>query len=90
MDTIKVNGRLSGEERETVLNYNSIDKVWIMESTIPKHFHRAVKQGWEPIRQYVYEDGAVCGMVLTAPERSITIRNVSKKQLSDNQMDNLE
>ena len=60
-----------------------------MDSTIPKHFRKAFKQGWEPIKQYVYEDGSVCGMVLTASERSITIRNSTKRQKSDKQMHNL-
>ena len=89
METIKVNGKLSIEERETLLNYDSINKMWILDSTIPKHFRKALKQGWQPIRQYVYEDGTVCGMVLTAPERSITIRNTEKKQMSEKQMGNL-
>ena len=90
METIIVNGRLTSYERETVLNYNSVDKLWIMETTIPKYFHKALKQGWTPIRRYMYEDGTVCGMVLTAPERAVTIRNVSKKRMSDTQMSNLE
>ena len=90
MKTIKIeNGRLTIEERETILNYDSVEKVWIMDSTVPKHFRRAIKQGWTPIRQYVYEDGTVCGMVLTAPERSITIRNTTKKQMSEEQLKNL-
>ena len=89
METIKVTTRLSAEERETVLVYDNIDKVWTMDSTVSKHFNRALKQGWTPITQYVYEDGTVCGMALTAPARSITIRNTAKKQLSDKQLENL-
>jgi hypothetical protein len=89
METIKVYDKLSPEERETVLNYDSIDKMWVMDTTIPKHFRKAIKQGWTPIRQYVYEDGTVCGMELTASERAITIRNTSKKQMSEKQLKNL-
>lgn len=90
MKTIKIEGvRLTAEERETILHYDSIEKVWTMDSTVQKHFRRALKQGWTPIRQYVYEDGVVCGMVLTAPERSITIRNTVKKQMSEEQLNNL-
>lgn len=89
METIKVYSELTKEERETLLHYDYIDKVWTMDSTVPKHFRKAMKQGWEPIKQYVYEDGSVCGMVLTAPERSITIRNTEKKQMSEKQMSNL-
>ena len=47
------------------------------------------KQGWTPVKQYVYNDGTVCGMVLTAPERAITIRNTEKKQMSEKQLCNL-
>lgn len=89
METIKVNCRLSAEERETILNYDNVNKVWLMDSTIPKHFNRALKQMWTPITKYVYEDGTVCGMALTAPARAITIRNIEKKQMSEKQMGNL-
>ena len=89
METIKINGRLIAEERETLLNYDSINKEWTMDSTVPKHFRKAVKQGWTHIRQYIYDDGTVCGMVLRAPERAVTIRNVEKKQMSEKQMKNL-
>ena len=89
MEIIKVTGKLITEERETLLNYDSVAKTWLMDSTVPKHFRKALKQGWTPIRQYVYEDGTVCGMVLTAPERAITIRNTTKKQMSEKQLGNL-
>lgn len=89
MEIVKVTTRLSAEERETILAYDNVDKVWTMDSTVPKHFNRALKQGWTPITQYVYEDGTVCGMALTAPARAITIRNTVKKQLSDKQLGNL-
>lgn len=88
METIKINVKLTAEERETLLNYDSINKEWIMDSAVPKHFRKAVKQGWIPIRQYVYDD-TVCGMVLKAPERAVTIRNVEKKKMSDKQLKNL-
>ena len=89
MKTIKVYDKLSPEERETVLTYDGIEKIWTMDTTIPKHFRKALKQGWTPTRQYVYEDGTVCGMELTASERAITIRNTAKKQMSEKQLENL-
>lgn len=90
METIKIMGsKLTNEERETLLNYDSVERVWIMDSFVPKHFRKALKQGWSPIKQYVYEDGIVCGMTLTAPERAVTIRNVEKKKLSEWQLNNL-
>ena len=89
MEIIKIYSKPTLEERETILNYNPIDDEWIMDSSIPKHFRKALKQGWTPIRQYIHEDGTVCGMWLKASERSITIRNTSKKQMSEKQLQNL-
>lgn len=85
--TITVHGnKLTTEERETHLYYDPVEKIWTMESSVSKHMNKALKQGWTPIRQYVYEDGSMCSMILTAPERAITIRSVEKKQLSDKQL----
>ena len=90
METIKTTSKLSTEERETVIVYDGSIKMWIMDTTIPKHFRKALKQGWTPKTQYVYEDGTVCGMVLTASEKAITIRNPNKiRVMSDKQMGNL-
>ena len=76
METIKMCGnKLTNEERETLLNYDNIEKVWVMDSFVPKHFRKALKQGWTPIKEYVYDDGTVFGMTLIAPERAISIRN---------------
>ena len=90
METIKINGRLTNEERETLLNFDSIEKTWTMDSMVPKHFRKALKQGWTPIKQFVYDDGTVCGMILTAPERAVTIRTTEKKKLSEKQRNNLK
>ena len=89
METIKVTGKLTLEERETHLNYDSVDDMWLMDSMTPKIFRKALKQGWTPLKQYVYEDGTVCGMVLKAPYRAITIRNTEKKQMTEKQLGNL-
>lgn len=89
MKTIKVTSRLSAEERETVLVYDNVDKVWRMDSTVPKHFNKAKKQGWVQTAEFVYEDGSVCGGAFEAPARAITIRSAEKKQMSEKQMKNL-
>jgi hypothetical protein len=89
METIKVTTRLSTEERETVIVYDNIDKVWRMDSTVPKHFNKAKKQGWTQTAEFVYEDNTVCGGAFEAPARAITIRNAEKKQMSEKQMGNL-
>jgi hypothetical protein len=91
MKTIKVTSRLTNEEKETIITYDHIDKVWRMESTIAKHFNKALRQEWTPITQYVYDDGVVCGMVLEAPAHAITIRNPNKKRvMNDAQLKNLQ
>ena len=89
METIKVNTKFTLEEQEVLLHYDNITKTWTMDSFVPKFFRKALKQGWTPIRQYVYKDGTVCGMTLTAPERSVTIRSTTKKQMSEKQLNNL-
>lgn len=89
MKTIKVTARLAAEERETILVYDNADKMWHMDSTIPKHANKAKKQGWTQTTEYVYDDGTVCGGIFEAPARAITIRNTEKKQMSEKQMNNL-
>lgn len=56
---------------------------WTMETNIPKHFNKALKVGWEPISQGVYEDGTVCCMTLVASERGITIKTPKKREMSE-------
>jgi hypothetical protein len=89
MEIIKVNTKFTLEEQEVLLHYDSITKTWTMDSFVPKFFRKALKQGWMPIRQYVYKDGTVCGMTLCGPERAVTIRSTSKKQMSEKQLNNL-
>jgi hypothetical protein len=89
MEIIKVTTRFSSEERETVLVYDNIEKVWHMDSTMPKHFNKAKKQGWTQTAEFIYEDGTVCGGVFEAPARAITIRSTKKKQMSEKQLGNL-
>lgn len=89
MEIIKVTTRLSSEERETILAYDNVEKVWRMDSTVPKHFNKAKKQGWTQTTEFVYEDGTVCGGAFIAPARAITIRNAEKKQMSEKQLGNL-
>lgn len=89
METIKVNSRLSVEERETILVYDNVDKVWRMDSTVPKHFNKAKKQKWTQTAEFVYDDGAICGGAFEAPARAVTIRSTEKKQMSEKQLGNL-
>jgi hypothetical protein len=90
MDKIEVTSRLTAEERETILIYDNADKVWRMDSTVPKHFNKAKKQGWTQTTEFVYEDGSICGGAFEAPARAITIRSTEKKQMSEKQLGNLQ
>ena len=90
METIKINGKLTNEERETVLVYDNIGKKWYVDTTLAKHVNKFKKQGWTQTAEYVYEDGSVCGGVFEGAEKAITIRNPNKKRvMSDEQMKNL-
>lgn len=89
MEIIKLTTRLTSEEKETLLSYDYLSKMWHMESTVQKHYNKALRQGWTPLIKYVYEDGTIAGYALEAPDRAITIRNVEAKKMSDKQMINL-
>lgn len=82
MKTIKNDIKLTAEERETHLNFDYINKIWYMDSSITRHFNKAVRAGWEPIAQYIDKDGIVYRMQLRAPERGITIKTPEKRNVS--------
>lgn len=90
MKTLKYVGKFTAEERETILRYDSFEKQWIMDSNIPKHFNKAMRQGWTPISQTVYEDGTVCAMELIAAERAITIKTPIKREFSEERRQKLK
>ena len=81
--TKKITNKISIAERETHI-YRSGDG-WVMDSTVPKDFNAALRKGWKPVAQTVYEDGAVCGMVLRAMPSAITIRKNPARSVSDAQ-----
>lgn len=83
MKTIIRTTKLIPEERETHLNFDNIDKMWCMESSIPRHISKALKAGWTPVEKHVYEDGTVCSMTLVASERGITIKTPKKREMSE-------
>lgn len=89
MKIIKLTTKLTSEEKETLLNYDYINKTWRMDSMIQKHYNKALSQGWTPLVRYEYEDGSVAGYTLEAPGRAITIRNVEAKKMTEKQLKNL-
>lgn len=70
--------RLTQAERETHF-YIDGDKV-ICDSTEPKYFNKCLRQDWTPIAKTMYSDGTVCGMMLKAPAKAISIRNANAKK----------
>lgn len=90
MEIVKINTKLTREEREAVLRYGELDKVWTIDTTIMKFYNKAKRQGWKQLVEYVYEDGSVCGGIFEAPDRAVTIRNAEKKLMSEAQMENLQ
>ena len=89
MQIVKIKERLTLEEKEVLLLYDAVDKQWTMDTTVMKYYNKAKKQGWTQLKEFVYDDGTICGGVFVAQDRAVTIRNVDPKQMSDKQMENL-
>lgn len=89
MNVIKVNGRISNDEKEVVLVFDYGLKKWIMDTTVMKYYTKAKKQGWVQLREYVYDDNVVCGGMFEAPAHAVTIRSSEKRKMTEKQMGNL-
>ena len=89
MEIIRIGARLTVDEREVHLHYDCADKKWRMDTTVLKYYNKAKKQNWTQLKEYVYEDGSICGGLFEAPDYAITIRSTDKKQMSEMQMTNL-
>lgn len=83
MKTHVIKYKILPEERETHLNFDPDSGLWHMYSNISRHFNRAMRVGWTPVCQYVYEDGTVASMELVAHERGVTIKTPKKREFSD-------
>lgn len=81
--TKKITSKIMVSERET--HIYRCDDGWVMDSTVPKDYNAAMRKGWVPVAQTVYEDGTVCGMMLKAIPSAVTIRNNAKRRVSDEQ-----
>lgn len=78
METVEMNTRLTQAERETHIVYDPATKKWIMDTSISTHWNKALKQGWQVEKQYMYE-GYIQEMVLSCVGNAISIRNTSTK-----------
>lgn len=81
--TKKITNKISIAERETHIYRN--DDGWTMDSTVPKDFNAALRKGWSPVEQTVYDDGTVCGMILKAIPSAVTIRKNAARSISEEQ-----
>ena len=85
MEVIKINGRISNDEKEVNLLFDYGLKQWIMDTTVMKYYTKAKKQGWTQLKEYVYSDGPVVGGVFEAPAYSVSIRSTKKMERSSKQ-----
>lgn len=81
--TKTITSKISVSERETHI-YRS-DDGWVMDSTVPKDYNAAMRKGWVPVEQTVYDDGTVCGMILKAIPSAVTIRKNVARSVSEEQ-----
>lgn len=81
--TKKITNKISIAERETHIYRD--DDGWAMDSTVPKDFNAALRKGWTPVEQTVYDDGTVCGMILKAIPSAVTIRKNAARSVSEEQ-----
>lgn len=81
--TKTITNKISIAERETHIYRD--DDGWMMDSTVPKDFNAALRKGWSPVEQTVYDDGTVCGMILKAIPSAVTIRKNAARSISEEQ-----
>ena len=81
--TKTITNKISIAERETHIYRD--DDGWTMDSTVPKDFNAALRKGWTPVEQTVYDDGTVCGMILRAIPSAVTIRKNAARSISEEQ-----
>ena len=53
--TTRITSKIAVNERET--HIYRCDDGWMMDSTVPKDYNAAMRKGWVPVAQTVYEDG---------------------------------
>lgn len=70
--------KLSKYERETHINIDEVDNMWIAESSIQKDINKFKRNGWTIKSETYYGDGKLCSVIFTAPRNCISIRNVNK------------
>lgn len=72
----------TSEERETLLRYDFIDKIWIIYTNIPRHWRRFKNLGFELVSE-VLEGDKFIDAEFKCNERIISFRNVEKAMQSN-------
>lgn len=78
-EKIVVGNKVENYKQATLVSFSQIDKIWCVDTTIPKHYNRFLRQDWKLVREYVYDNGEIVGGSFEAPERAITVRSVTKE-----------
>lgn len=78
-EKIVVGNKVENYKQATLVSFSQIDKTWCVDTTIPKHYNRFLRQGWKLVGEYVYDNGEIIGGSFEAPERAITVRSVTKE-----------
>ena len=82
------NSKLTQAEREFILIYNELDRVWIAESSIPKFWRKLEKRNWTCTKVQYYSDGTICSKSFTSNSpKGITITDPTKakKEMTEEQ-----
>ena len=75
------NGRISADERETVLVYSDSDRKWRAETSVPKHYRKFIKQKWTQTSITTNENGDFVAAEFESTIKGVTIRNpVAERQ----------
>ena len=74
------NGRLTAEERETVLVYSDSDRKWRAETSIPKHYRKMLRQNWKQTSLTTNENGDFVAAEFENTEKAVSFRDTTIKR----------
>ena len=70
--------RLSAEEREVHIWIDNIERMWKVETSIPKFTNMFRKKGWKILKEEKDKEGNTTLAIFEAPEHALTIRKSEK------------
>lgn len=72
------NGDLAKLERETVIRWDELDRIAIVNTFSPMIARRLQKRGWLVTKTHVGNDGKVRGWWFSLPMKAVTFRSASR------------